>query len=41
MGNPYAKDLQIQGIHNARRFLGDRLRASPGLIVCMIPQPAR
>lgn len=23
--NPYAKDLQIQGVHNARRYLGDRL----------------
>jgi len=23
--NPFAKDLQIQGIHNARRYLGDRL----------------
>ncbi len=25
MANPYAKDVQIQGIHNARRYLGDRL----------------
>ena len=23
--NPYAKDAQVQGIHNARRYLGDRL----------------
>ena len=23
--NPYAKDIQVQGIHNARRYLGDRL----------------
>lgn len=23
--NPFAKDLQVQGIHNARRYLGDRL----------------
>lgn len=23
--NPYAKDAQIQGIHNSRRYLGDRL----------------
>ncbi|GAA4064965.1 MULTISPECIES: FAD-binding dehydrogenase [Actinomadura] len=23
--NPYSKDSQIQGIHNARRYLGDRL----------------
>ncbi|VXB02053.1 FAD-binding dehydrogenase [Brevundimonas sp. G8] len=23
--NPYAKDVQVQGIHNARRYLGDRL----------------
>ena len=23
--NPFAKDLQIQGIHNSRRYLGDRL----------------
>lgn len=23
--NPYAKDVQIQGIHNSRRYLGDRL----------------
>lgn len=23
--NPYAKDLQVQGIHNARRYIGDRL----------------
>ncbi len=25
MANPYAKDVQIQGIHNARRYPGDRL----------------
>jgi predicted oxidoreductase len=25
VGNKYAKDSQIQGIHNARRYLGDRL----------------
>jgi len=25
IANPYAKDLQVQGIHNARRYLGDRL----------------
>ncbi|WEK39485.1 MAG: FAD-binding dehydrogenase [Candidatus Brevundimonas colombiensis] len=25
MDNPFAKDLQVQGIHNARRYLGDRL----------------
>ncbi|WP_030419217.1 FAD-binding dehydrogenase [Streptomyces sp. SCSIO 75703] len=25
MANPYAKDAQVQGIHNARRYLGDRL----------------
>ncbi|MEU6406632.1 FAD-binding dehydrogenase [Streptomyces sp. NPDC046985] len=25
MANPYSKDAQIQGIHNARRYLGDRL----------------
>ncbi|MEG1453225.1 FAD-binding dehydrogenase [Brevundimonas sp.] len=23
--NPYAKDVQIQGIHNSRRYLGDRM----------------
>ncbi|MFI7453033.1 FAD-binding dehydrogenase [Nonomuraea sp. NPDC049714] len=23
--NPYSKDAQVQGIHNSRRFLGDRL----------------
>ncbi|WP_295192340.1 hypothetical protein [uncultured Brevundimonas sp.] len=23
--NPFAKDLQIQGLPNARRYLGDRL----------------
>jgi predicted oxidoreductase len=23
--NPYSKDVQVQGIHNARRYLGDRL----------------
>ena len=23
--NPYSKDAQVQGIHNARRYLGDRL----------------
>lgn len=23
--NPYSKDAQFQGIHNARRYLGDRL----------------
>jgi predicted oxidoreductase len=25
LANPYAKDAQIQGIHNARRYIGDRL----------------
>jgi predicted oxidoreductase len=25
MANPYSKDAQIQGIHNSRRYLGDRL----------------
>ncbi|WP_375483475.1 FAD-binding dehydrogenase [uncultured Jatrophihabitans sp.] len=25
IANPYGKDAQVQGIHNARRFLGDRL----------------
>ena len=25
MANPYAKDAQVQGIHNARRYRGDRL----------------
>ncbi len=25
MGNPFAKDLQVMGIHNSRRSLGDRL----------------
>ncbi|WP_436756696.1 FAD-binding dehydrogenase [Streptosporangium sp. V21-05] len=25
IGNPYSKDAQVQGIHNSRRFLGDRL----------------
>ncbi|MFP5371785.1 MAG: FAD-binding dehydrogenase, partial [Actinomycetes bacterium] len=25
VANPYSKDAQIQGIHNARRFIGDRL----------------
>ena len=25
IANPFAKDLQVQGIHNARRYLGDRL----------------
>ena len=25
MDNPYSKDAQIQGIRNARRYLGDRL----------------
>ncbi|WP_292054470.1 MULTISPECIES: FAD-binding dehydrogenase [unclassified Brevundimonas] len=25
VNNPYAKDVQIQGIHNSRRYLGDRL----------------
>lgn len=25
IANPYAKDVQIQGIHNSRRYLGDRL----------------
>jgi predicted oxidoreductase len=24
--NPYSKDAQVQGIHNARRYIGDRLR---------------
>src|ERR1700753_3492413 len=26
MANPFAKDAQVQGIRNARRYLGDRLR---------------
>ncbi|ATQ42257.1 FAD-binding dehydrogenase [Caulobacter mirabilis] len=25
MANPYAKDAQVMGIHNARRYLGDKL----------------
>ncbi|MFF8594054.1 FAD-binding dehydrogenase [Streptomyces sp. NPDC015220] len=25
MANPYSKDAQVQGIHNARRYIGDRL----------------
>jgi len=25
IGHPYAKDAQIQGIHNSRRYLGDRI----------------
>ncbi|RZJ45184.1 MAG: FAD-binding dehydrogenase, partial [Brevundimonas sp.] len=25
MANPFSKDVQVQGIHNARRYLGDRL----------------
>ncbi|MEV4807166.1 FAD-binding dehydrogenase [Nonomuraea sp. NPDC049421] len=25
IANPYSKDVQVQGIHNSRRFLGDRL----------------
>ncbi|MET7304242.1 FAD-binding dehydrogenase [Embleya sp. NPDC005575] len=25
IANPYGKDAQVQGIHNARRYLGDRL----------------
>lgn len=25
IGNPYGKDVQVMGIHNSRRFLGDRL----------------
>ncbi len=25
IANPFAKDLQAQGVHNARRYLGDRL----------------
>jgi predicted oxidoreductase len=25
MANPYSKDAQVQGIHNSRRYLGDRL----------------
>ncbi|MFF4688097.1 FAD-binding dehydrogenase [Streptomyces sp. NPDC001307] len=25
MANPYSKDSQVQGIHNARRYIGDRL----------------
>jgi len=35
MANPYAKDAQVQGIHNARRYLGDRLgrAASPHRIL--------
>ena len=35
MANPYTKDAQVQGIHNARRYLGDRLgrAASPHRIL--------
>ncbi|MEZ0050155.1 putative oxidoreductase [Mycobacterium sp. MAA66] len=35
MANPYSKDAQVQGIHNARRYLGDRLgrAASPHRIL--------
>ncbi|MBG0819419.1 FAD-binding dehydrogenase [Planomonospora sp. ID91781] len=30
VANPYGKDVQVQGIHNARRYVGDRLgRAVP------------
>lgn len=30
VNNPFAKDVQIQGIHNSRRYLGDRLaRTTP------------
>jgi predicted oxidoreductase len=25
LANPYSKDAQVQGIHNARRYIGDRL----------------
>jgi uncharacterized protein len=25
LGNPYSKDAQVQGIRNARRYLGDKL----------------
>ena len=25
VANPYAKDVQLQGIHNSRRYIGDRL----------------
>ncbi|OUM43937.1 FAD-binding dehydrogenase [Arthrobacter sedimenti] len=35
LDNPYSKDLQVMGIHNSRRFLGDRLTrtASPHKIL--------
>ncbi|MGW7524291.1 FAD-binding dehydrogenase [Streptomyces sp. NPDC054783] len=35
MANPYSKDSQVQGIHNARRYIGDRLGrvASPHRIL--------
>jgi predicted oxidoreductase len=35
LANPYSKDAQVQGIHNARRFVGDRLGrvASPHRIL--------
>lgn len=29
MANPYSKDSQVQGIRNARRYIGDRLAAWP------------
>jgi predicted oxidoreductase len=35
LANPYTKDAQVQGIHNARRYIGDRLTrvASPHRIL--------
>ena len=35
MANPYSKDAQVQGIRNARRYIGDRL----GRVAAAAPHP--
>lgn len=41
MANPYAKDAQVQGIRNARRFIGDRIgrTAAPHRILDPVAGP--
>ncbi len=39
--NPYAKDTQVMGIHNARRYIGDRLIRTAKPHAFSIPRTAR
>ncbi|MEN5051857.1 FAD-binding dehydrogenase [Brevundimonas naejangsanensis] len=38
MDNPYAKDVQVQGIHNSRRYKGDRWARTSALHKVLDPQ---